>query len=116
MKRSAFSISFWLVAVLLFSTFTAVSSDAKPTSGIVSGKVLDAATGEELTGVCIKVAGTDLVTYTEADGSFKIDINEIKSVEGQLELQLTLVSFESKTLVLSKDDSDVPAIVSLQEK
>jgi len=116
MKGRAFLITLMSLTALLLTSLDAVSSDSKPGARVVSGKVLDAITGEELTGVCIRVTGSDLVTYSEADGSFEIDMSLVTVENGQFELQLTLVSFEPKTIVLTSGASFGSSVVSLHEK
>lgn len=42
----------------------------------ITGRVLDASTGEPLVGVNIQIAGTTLGTFTDAEGYFELDVPE----------------------------------------
>ena len=61
---------------------------------VLSGTVIDHASGENLTGVLIKIKGSDKSFYTDFEGNF-----EIKGlIPGDYELELSLVSYKSNLL------------------
>lgn len=66
----------------------------------VNGKVLDQQTAEELTGVEVRVAGTDIVTYTDFDGHFSFT----NLPAGNYTLEFRFVTYK-QTQVIS-DDAD----------
>lgn len=95
MKR----IAFVLVAVCL--TLGAVAKDdpkgkdekAKALPVLV-GQVVDQDTGEALTGVSIKVNGSETCVFTDFDGSF-----EIRNLDpGKYNLEISLISYQSNLL------------------
>ena len=47
-----------------------VSATAIASTAVISGRVVDADTGEALTGVLVKISGTDREVFTDFDGEF----------------------------------------------
>lgn len=72
---------FWIItlSILFAATVMADNEGAKnpestPVETIsISGKVTDFISGEALTGVEVTIEGTDVKTYTDFDGNFKVD-------------------------------------------
>lgn len=64
-------VSGWIV-LALGSTPLAHSADATLSTGTIEGRVFNPATGQFVNKAEIKVEGTDLVTYTETDGYYRI--------------------------------------------
>src|SRR5262245_75574 len=60
------------VALSLFHITSAIAQTASPATGVIEGRVVDAATGEPLPGAMVTVAGTRIETATERDGSFRL--------------------------------------------
>lgn|GEM_PF-4828903 len=116
MKNNQLQSLFFLIAAILVANFCAFGSDVKPAAGILTGKVLNSATGEELTGARILIKGSETVTYSEADGSFSIDLGQLVDRPENFELVVTLVSFESAIIRISSDGLDRPALISLSER
>ncbi|MFB2121635.1 TonB-dependent receptor [Parapedobacter sp. 2B3] len=65
----------------------------------VTGRVTDQA-GNPLEGVTVRVKGTNVVTITNADGSYQIDVQKSGST-----LSYTTVGFESVTLVVENQSA-----------
>ena len=60
----------------------------------LQGKVIDQKTMEELAGVTVELAGTDMKTYTDIDGNFKIDNVQ----PGKYTLNISYISYKEKSL------------------
>jgi len=78
----------------------------------VTGQVLDAANGETLIGVNIKVEGTKLMTVTDANGKFTLNLPNLNA-----QLKFTYVGYVSKVIDLNGQtsitvnlDSDVKSL------
>jgi hypothetical protein len=90
-----------------------VSSANTPPSGkiILRGVVLDAVSNESLTGALVKVPGTSIYTFTDAQGNFTLECTVANTPQ---ELEISLVSF---SLVKVKIDNPLVALhIELQEK
>lgn len=74
--------------LLMGTVFTAAAQN-----GIVRGKVIDDATGEELYGVTVVVAGTTTGSITDFEGAFEISL-----APGSYDLQFSFVSFKTITI------------------
>jgi len=77
----------------------------------IEGKVIDHLTGEALTGVTLKLSGSDVKTYSDLDGNFKFDgINT-----GTYDIEIDYVSYKDVTLKsVSTASSDVVIKVELE--
>lgn len=61
---------------------------------VLTGQVIDNETGETLTGVMVKVKGSDTCVFTDFDGNF-----EIQGLEpGKYNLEVSLISYNSNNL------------------
>ncbi len=92
MKTSLiFFLSLLILAVspIQGSTKEKNGNDALKTATILKGKVTDRLSGEELAGVKVRLAGTDLETFTGFDGEFRFE----NLVPGSYELEISLVSY-----------------------
>ncbi|MEZ5198698.1 MAG: carboxypeptidase-like regulatory domain-containing protein [Bacteroidales bacterium] len=93
---------------------TSSSPSESPANEMVSfsGKVMDFASGEVLTGVEVTIEGTDIKTYTDFDGNFTID--NVKP--GKYNIIASYISYE-RSLVenfeATNDQADVN--IKLQE-
>lgn len=65
-----------------------------PATISLQGKVIDHETMEELAGVTVELAGTDIKTYTDIDGNFKIDNVQ----PGRYTLNISYISYKEKSL------------------
>jgi len=64
-----------------------------PATTSIKGKVIDQQTGEALTGVKVKIPELNVETYTDFEGSFKI--NKVKT--GDYKIQTSFISYEDRT-------------------
>ena len=76
--------------ILFLFGFLALSSSIFAQSGIIRGKVIDDASGEEIIGATALVKGTAKGAVTDFDGKF-----EIKVDPGVYDLQFSFISFET---------------------
>ncbi|MBN2681995.1 MAG: carboxypeptidase-like regulatory domain-containing protein [Bacteroidales bacterium] len=60
----------------------------------VKGKVVDQISGEALTGVQVKIEGTNLTAYTDFDGNFVIE----NVAPGNYNIQTTYISYQTNVL------------------
>lgn len=87
--------SFLLVTLFL------VTGMAFGQSGIIRGKVIDDASGEELIGVTVMLKGTTKGSVTDFDGVF-----QIKAEPGDYDVQVSFVSFKTTTITGVKVNAD----------
>lgn len=74
-------MKYLLTLLFSISIFTATHADDLKTKSetetnvaiLLKGKVTDSNTGETLVGVQVKLAGTELKTYTDFDGNFEFE-------------------------------------------
>ncbi|PLX01250.1 MAG: hypothetical protein C0594_13595 [Marinilabiliales bacterium] len=70
------------------------NSEAPVANAMITGKVVDQATGEALAGVAIKLNEDDVVVYTYFEGNFTIE----NPAAGQVDITADFISYESKHL------------------
>lgn len=75
-----------------------------------AGKVVELETGDELTGVCVRIKGTDTVVYTGRNGEFQLP----EGVSPESELEFSFVSFE--TVVIKMESLLQTQTITLKEK
>ncbi len=96
----------FIVSLLVISLFSVVvfADEGEPTKEEklvkVSGKVIDAETGEELTGVRFLFEGEEEVFYSDPMGAF--DIETIAGVESKL--TISYISYEKKVVEVKDND------------
>ena len=101
----------FLVAIgILCRSLEAFGGVPKPETRHIHGKIIDATTGEALTGVLIKLEGFDQSTLSDESGNFTIDY----CADNPKTLTLSLVSFQ--TLSLSLTDLSAVSTIALHEK
>jgi TonB-dependent receptor len=61
-------------------------------TGIISGKVTDAQTGERLPGATVRIVGTSQGTVTDLNGEYSL-----RATEGELEIEISYVGFQRIT-------------------
>jgi hypothetical protein len=84
---------------------------AKAKTSQIEGVVLDHKTGEALVGVCLKLKGSDIVTYTDLKGNFEIE----NVTPGTYDIEINYISYKDITLKsVSTTSSDVNLKVELQ--
>ncbi len=101
-----------IIALVVFTAIFAQSAtfasndktntpDAPATAVSISGKVLDAITGEALVGAVVEVEGVDVSVFTDLEGQFSI--NNVQS--GTYVLKVKYISYEDKKVESVKVDS-----------
>ncbi len=81
-----------LVGVAIALACACAPSAAAQTTGIIRGKVIDAATSRPVDGAQVYVAGTELGTLTNADGQYQFAVRA-----GTIELRTRRVGYASAT-------------------
>ena len=61
-----------IVLIATSGCVTTKTIESKPTTGAISGKVVDASTGEPVPGVAVIILGTDKDTFTNDEGSYSL--------------------------------------------
>ncbi len=78
MKKVVLSIVFFAFAGFLMADNEGEKAAENPAAPVemvtLSGSVVDFSSGEALTGVEVKIEGTELTTYTDFDGHFEITV------------------------------------------
>lgn len=88
-------------ALLLFVILMqcAAMATGKPTkSSVAQGIVLDAVSGDPITGARVILSATEEVVYTDENGLFVLPVAQAESAE----IRIEFVSFQSKTLVIAQ--------------
>lgn len=82
-------------------------ADGKPLSGDfdssfrrIEGMIVDKADGAPLSGVSVRVAGTNTATLTDATGHFKLPVDSNK-----ISLNIGFIGYESQSVSINKHDS-----------
>ncbi|NLX73605.1 MAG: carboxypeptidase-like regulatory domain-containing protein [Bacteroidales bacterium] len=96
------------LVVLGLSNVALANSPAEPAAepvanNAITGIVLDKTTGEALTGVEVRVEGTDLKTYTDFDGKFVFD--GVKA--GEYKVKANYISYqdcETKAIKVNRNE------------
>jgi hypothetical protein len=89
------------LAAILFSLNTLAISEhlgPNPIKRSVECRIVDANTGEALTGVQISLEGSNLATWSDEEGKFSIELSATDSTT----LICSLVSFETITMEVSQ--------------
>lgn len=85
-----------LTLVLSFSSVMAKDNPKEkpeaPTTSL-TGKILDAQTGEALVGVSVKIEGSDIEAYTDFDGNFQFD----GILPGEYTISATMISYKKES-------------------
>jgi TonB dependent receptor/Carboxypeptidase regulatory-like domain/TonB-dependent Receptor Plug Domain len=91
-----------LLSILQFSLSTSAQERAKQTASL-SGRVVDARTGEPIAKVKVIVSGTNQETTTGDDGSFRLE----NLAAGKIDLYITTVTFGlvKKSVMLKEGDN-----------
>jgi hypothetical protein len=104
-----------LVLALVLSNIWAIEPEGKvvpaKNSTQIAGKVTDGTTGEALAGVSLKIKGSDITTYTDLDGNFKIE----GVTPGTYNIDVDYVSYRDITLTeISTSSSNLNLKVQLE--
>lgn len=104
------------IFLIVFSVTMAFASEPEAKNPMsaktsqIEGKVVDGITGEALVGVCLKVIGKDMKTYSDLDGNFLIEGVE----QGTYDIKIDYVSYQDITLKsVSANSTDVKLKVEL---
>ncbi|MFZ6051938.1 carboxypeptidase-like regulatory domain-containing protein [Halocola ammonii] len=98
MRIAIFTAAFLFVANALFATGGNSGENSAEETTTIHGKVIDKTNGDELTGVQVKIQGTDLVTYTDRYGNFTFE--DLSCSDCQV--QFSYISFEDLKLQVSE--------------
>lgn len=92
---------FFVLSILSLTFISAIASNDKAdkpetpaTTFSMSGKVLDAVTGEALAGAIVEIEGSNISVFTDLDGQFSI--NNIQ--RGTYSLKVKYISYEDKKI------------------
>jgi hypothetical protein len=98
--------------VFVFLNLSALANEGPGSESLIHvfGHVTEEGTGEELTGACIRIKGTDQEVYTGRNGEFELPVG----VTPGTELEISFVSFE--TVTLSVEQLIVSHLVVLKSK
>ncbi len=108
MKKIIFS----MLALVLTIAVSAKENEAKVPATVdnaatvnLAGSIADANSGESLTGVEVKIEGTDFKTYTDFDGNFSF--NSLK--RGEYKVVTNYISYKtaSQTLTLNAKETEL---------
>lgn len=88
-----------IALVLILISFIGIEVNAKGNSkpndklpvaqSVLSGKIIDKQSGEELTGVTVRLNGTDQLCYTDFEGNFQFK----NLVAGEYKIDVELISY-----------------------
>lgn len=105
----------WMASVALFVSLNSFKGEKKAeaaepapvVTNSITGIVLDGATGEALTGVEVRVEGTDLKAYTDFDGKFVFEGIQ----PGNYKICTSYISYKEKeTPALSVKNNELHAL------
>ncbi|NUQ81851.1 MAG: carboxypeptidase-like regulatory domain-containing protein [Bacteroidetes bacterium] len=82
------------VLILFFAVLSGVASVSGQTTGIITGKVVDKQTGEELIGANVRVADTQIGASSDIDGNYRI----AGVPAGPVSLKISYVSYRTQTI------------------
>lgn len=96
------------IALATFALFVALTGFANGGENlpmtVISGSVLESGTSEQLTGVKVSIAGTDIFTYTDRYGYYELPNVPV----GPVVLEFSLVSFEPARLEVDLQKTNLP--------
>lgn len=108
--------------IVLFTSISLIAKDAPKEvdaqfnleTSILSGKVMDKDTGEELVGVAVKIEGIDQLVYSDFEGNFKFS----KVLPGNYKLHIEMISYnEIETLPIVVLSNEVHELnIGLEQK
>ncbi len=86
------SLSLIAAIFLYIGSFNAGYGEEKTKSAFISGTIIEASSGEALTGVEIEIVGTGKTLYSDFDGKFEIERPENESL---VSLRISYISYKS---------------------
>ena len=96
---------------LLLVAFVAFSSLAMVSQTTVTGTVKDAATGDLLPGVNIKISGKSVGTNTDFDGNFVLNTTETPPFT----LELSMIGYQTKEVEITSNNQKIEVSLSENE-
>ena len=93
MKKLAITILMVVFSIGVFAVEPGAKNKAV-SKVTLSGKVLDLQSGETLTGVKVKLEGSDIIEYTDFEGNFRIS----DLVPGNYTLEVEYISYDSRKI------------------
>ncbi len=107
MKKVIFAVLIAFVATSAFAEKTDSKTETKTESAVLSlsGNVIDEVSGEALVGVEVKVADSDIKTYTDFDGHFVI--NNVKAGDCKLVASYTSYNKNEKSFKVNTKANQV---------
>ncbi|MGQ1889570.1 carboxypeptidase-like regulatory domain-containing protein [Thermophagus sp. OGC60D27] len=106
-------LSIILLGFFAIQTMDAASGNKKENpaqevavNSTISGSIIDELSGEILTGVEVKLCGTDIKTYTDFEGQFSF--NRIKP--GDYSVEATIISYEPVTRKIKVNTGEIHAL------
>jgi hypothetical protein len=105
MKRFAIILFALVISAVLHANEAPKAEKSQPAAkaSIVSGKITDKTSGEELVGVAIKLVGIENVVYSDFEGNFSF----VDLLPGNYKLQVELISYqeiETASIVVSLNE------------
>lgn len=94
MKKIVLVLSLALTSALIYASDSEKSTEKNMNTCVLSGHIIDKSNGESLTGVTVKLEGTDQVAFTDFNGDFSFE--NLKP--GQYTVETNLVSYKQAEL------------------
>lgn len=93
------------ISVLSFAKESNKPAEKAPMeSSILSGKIIDETSGEELVGVAVKINGTNLICYTDFEGNF--EFNDVQPGEYKLNVEyISYKNLETKKIAVGNKEA-----------
>lgn len=104
----AFVLSITIMAISMASAFATTENPGEPAvaNTCISGIIIDQNTGEALTGVEVKLNGTETRTYTDFDGKFVFD--QVKP--GKYSVEANIISYQPVVQSISVNTNELHAL------
>ena len=97
MKAIKLLLSLVITVTMIGSSYAGKDKNKEPKkidTTTITGKIVDKLTGEALTGVLVKINGTNVASYTDFEGNFSF--NNIK--QGSYDISVSYISYEDSIL------------------
>jgi len=92
-------------SIIAVKSLTKTAARAEEAVGTVTGKVIDAQSGEGLPGANIRITGTNAGTVTDLNGDFSL-----RAPEGEIELEISYIGFSTITQKVNVTDNGVTVV------
>ncbi|MGF7137779.1 carboxypeptidase-like regulatory domain-containing protein [Roseimarinus sediminis] len=89
-KIALIALALMMIAPVFAEKKTKTEDNTPMVESVLSGKVIDQLTGEELVGVAVKLHGTETVCYTDFEGNFEFS----KLQPGKYKLNVEMISYK----------------------